>query len=75
MRALASVEGHVYWIDDVDHSQALSSGPERLTGYRQVTDAHLIALAERHDGCVATFDKAMALLADDAQRVLVLDPD
>ena len=75
MRALASVEGHVFWIDDVDPSQALSSGPERLTGYRQVTDAHLIALAERHDGCVATFDKAMALLADDAQRVLVLNPD
>lgn len=75
MRAIAGVEGHEFWIDDVDPSQALSGGPERLTGYRQVTDAHLIALAERHGGCVATFDKAMASLARDARRVHILKPD
>ncbi len=73
MRALAAVDGHEFWIDDVDPSQALSGGPERLTGYRQVTDAHLIALAERHGGCVATFDRAMASLADNESRVLVLN--
>ena len=73
MRAIAAVEGHEFWIDDVDPSQALSDGPERLTGYRQVTDAHLIALAERHGGCVATFDKAMASLASGESRVLVLN--
>lgn len=73
MRAIAEVEGHEFWIDDVEPSQALSGGPERLTGYRQVTDAHLIGLAERHGGCVATFDKAMASLAGDESRVLVLN--
>ncbi|WP_419946315.1 hypothetical protein [Candidatus Poriferisodalis sp.] len=35
--------------------------------------AHLIALAERHGGCVATFDSAMASLADNESRVLVLN--
>ena len=72
MGALAAVGGHEFWIDDVEPSRAFPSGFERLTGHRQVTDAHLIALAERHGGCVATFDRAMASLAGDERQVLVL---
>ena len=73
MGALAAVQGHEFWIDDVEPSQTLAADPPRLTGYRQVTDAHLIAVAARHGGFVATFDNAMAALAGDEQRVLVLN--
>jgi predicted nucleic acid-binding protein len=45
---------------------------ERLTGYRQVTDAHLLALAVRHAGRLVTFDSAVAELADRSDRVVVL---
>ena len=45
---------------------------ERLTGYRQVTDPHLLALAVRHKGALVTFDAAIAELADRSDRVIVL---
>jgi predicted nucleic acid-binding protein len=30
---------------------------QRLLGHRQVTDAYLLALAVRQNGCLATFDQ------------------
>ena len=33
------------------------------TGYRQVTDAHLLALAIRHGGALVTFDRGLNELA------------
>ena len=32
---------------------------ERLLGHRQVTDAHLLSLAIRHRGRLATFDRGI----------------
>jgi len=30
---------------------------ENIHTHRQITDAHLLALALRHEGCLATFDR------------------
>ena len=34
-----------------------------LQGYRQLTDAYLLALASRHKGTLATFDRGLRTLA------------
>ena len=75
LRALTGVEGHEFWIDDVEPTRSGWAQQDRLTGYQQVTDAHLLALAERHGGCVATFDRQLATLAPDTSRVHLLEPD
>ena len=43
---------------------------DRLVGYRQVTDAFLIAMARRHDARLVTFDKALSHLAADVVELL-----
>jgi toxin-antitoxin system PIN domain toxin len=60
LRALRQHEGHRFLHDDVSLSD-----PEipPLFGHRQVTDAHLLALARRHETRLLTFDAAAARLA------------
>ena len=41
---------------------------QRVVGYRQVTDAHLLALAIRRRGGLATFDRALAELVGPEER-------
>ncbi len=68
------VDGHVFFPDDVE----LVTGSERvlaqrLAGYRQVTGAHLLALARRHGARLATLDHAVRTLAgEDAGDVVVV---
>lgn len=72
LRALTDLDGHVLWIDDLDLARAPGMAFDSLRGYRQVTDAHLLALAMRHDGRLVTFDRAVADLADAPDRVTLL---
>lgn len=72
LRALTELDGHELWTDDLDLARAPGMTFDNLSGYRQVTDAHLLALAVRHDGRLVTFDKAIAELADTPDRVTVL---
>ncbi|MEA2181688.1 MAG: uncharacterized protein QOF69_873 [Solirubrobacteraceae bacterium] len=60
LRALRQHEGHRFLSDDVSLAD-----PEipRLVGHRQVTDAHLLALARRNDTRLLTFDTAAVTLA------------
>jgi uncharacterized protein len=60
LRALRQHEGHRFMSDDVSLAD-----PEipRLLGHRQVTDAHLLALARRNDTRLLTFDTAVVALA------------
>ncbi len=44
---------------------------ERMATYRQVTDAHLLALARRHGGRLATFDRGVSGLAEGRDLELV----
>ncbi len=57
------LSGHVFWTDDVSPANAEATPFARVSGYRQVTDAHLLALAIRHGGALATFDRGLLELA------------
>jgi toxin-antitoxin system PIN domain toxin len=60
LRTLREHEGHRFLSDDVSIGD---TEIPPLTGYRQVTDAHLLAIARRHDTRLLTFDAAAAMLA------------
>jgi hypothetical protein len=60
LQRLIMIEGHRFWEDDVSIARADSSEVERIRGYRQVMDAHLLRLAARHGGRLATFDRRVA---------------
>jgi toxin-antitoxin system PIN domain toxin len=60
LTALRALAGHRFLTDDV----SLADGDvPRLTGHRQVTDAHLLTLARRHETRLLTFDGAIVTLA------------
>jgi uncharacterized protein len=61
LSALRSVSGHRFLADDV--SLADSDVP-RISGYRQVTDAHLLTLARRRGARLLTFDPGIRSLAE-----------
>ena len=60
---LAEVGAHEFWTDDVSVSASDLVPRERLVGYRQVTDAHLLGIARSHEGALATLDRGIATLA------------
>jgi len=61
LKALRSQSAHRFLPDDV--SIADPDFPE-LSGYRQVTDAHLLTLARRNGEVLVTFDAALHGLTD-----------
>jgi hypothetical protein len=60
LKALRAAEGHRFLADDV--SMAEDDVPT-LHGHRQVTDAHLLALARRRGVRLVTFDAGIPSLA------------
>ena len=62
LERIRTVSGHVFWTDDISPVDPLWTPFARIAGYRQVTDAHLLALAVRHGGQLATFDRRLAEL-------------
>ena len=56
---------HEYWTDDLPVPAAVKGLETRLQGYRQLTDAYLLALAYRRKGVLATFDRGLRTLAQD----------
>ncbi|MGH2832262.1 MAG: TA system VapC family ribonuclease toxin [Solirubrobacteraceae bacterium] len=68
LSALRARPGHQFLTDDVSMSD---SDVPAMTGYRQVTDAHLLTLARRRGLCLITFD-ARILAMSDGQDVEVL---
>lgn len=63
LERIRGVNGHVFWADDISPVDPLWTPFARVVGYRQITDAHLLALAIRHGGQLATFDRRLAELA------------
>lgn len=51
--------GHTFLVDDVDLSSSHLIARERVVGYRQVPDSHLLAIALRHGCRLATFDRGV----------------
>lgn len=54
---------HEFWIDDVQVPAAVKAMNARAQGYKQLTDAYLLALAHRRKGVLATFDRGLRSLA------------
>lgn len=77
LQRLIELPGHVFWQDDV--SMASSEGVDRgrLVGYRQVSDARLVALAIRRQGRLVTFDRGLMQVVprdvDPDELLIILD--
>jgi uncharacterized protein len=56
---------HEFWTDSVQVPAAVKGMQARLQGYKQLTDAYLLALAHRRKGVLATFDRGLRTLAGD----------
>ena len=72
LTALVAVGEHTFWPDDVDWTRPDGPATTRLGGYRQVTDAHLVALAAGAGGQLVTFDRGAKALRPDAVTLLTL---
>jgi toxin-antitoxin system PIN domain toxin len=58
--------GHEFWADSLQVPTAVKGMEAGLQGYKQLTDAYLLALAHRRKGVLATFDRGLRTLAGDA---------
>ena len=56
---------HEFWTDSLQVPPAVKGIEARLQGYKQLTDAYLLALAHRRKGVLATFDRGLRTLAGD----------
>ena len=61
LAALRAAGRHRFLTDDVSLTDP---DVPRIVGHRQVTDAHLLALARRHGVRLVTFDSALLALAE-----------
>lgn len=59
---------HEFWTETVQVPAALENVAAELRGYRQLTDAYLLALAARRKGVLATFDRGLRVLAGGAME-------
>lgn len=62
LRQLTLLAGHEFWIDDLRLVTGDGTDMRLVISHRDVTDAHLLALAERHGGRLVTFDSRMSRL-------------
>ena len=63
LRKLRRVDLHRFWALDRSMVELPDEILDRIQGYRQITDAVLLATAMRHGGELATFDTGLAELA------------
>ena len=56
---ITALPGHRFYADDIDLSTSGLVFRERIVGFRQVTDAHLLAVAIRNGSRLATFDHGL----------------
>jgi uncharacterized protein len=62
---------HEFWTESLQVPSAVKGTESRLQGYRQLTDAYLLALAHRRKGALATFDRGLRTLAGDDFKAAV----
>jgi uncharacterized protein len=75
LRRIVALPHHVFWHDDVSMASSEFIDEVPLAGYRQVTDAHLLTLAQHRGGRLATLDGKMRSLVPrgrDAAEILCL---
>ena len=57
--------GHEFWTEGLQVPAAIKAMEAGLQGYRQLTDAYLLDLANRRKGVLAIFDRGLRTLAGD----------
>ena len=59
LKGLRAHPGHTFWVDDLSLVAEPRVDVFRLLMHQQVTDTHLLALAVRHGGRLASFDRRL----------------
>ncbi len=72
LRRYRTLEGHEFWVDDTSLVGAKGIDTHQIATCRQVTDAHLLALAIRYEGRLVTLDRRISRLGAGSERVLVV---
>lgn len=67
LKELEALAGHEFWTDEVSVSGSALFDWERIVAYRQITDAHLLAVARVHGGRLATLDAGLASLLAESE--------
>jgi predicted nucleic acid-binding protein len=62
LRRIVELPKHIFWEDDFSIAASDLLAEEKLVGHRQITDAHLLAVALSHGGRLATLDRGLAHL-------------
>jgi uncharacterized protein len=62
LQRITALPGHHFWADDIRFAESSWVALSHVVGFQQVTDAHLVGLALRHGGHVATFDRGVRSL-------------
>lgn len=65
LEAMRALRHHVFWTDSTSPTDARLVDRHKILGYRQVTDAHLLAVALAHGGRLATLDRGVESLVPD----------
>ncbi len=68
LRSLLALDRHVPWQEETSVLEDRWVSLDRIVTHRQVTDAHLLALALHHKGRVATFDRGTLSLVPDGME-------
>jgi hypothetical protein len=56
LQRITALPGHQFWADDLRFADSPLVARSRVVGHQQVTDAHLVGLAQQRGGRLATFD-------------------
>ena len=62
LQRITALPDHRFWADDIRFAESPHVGRSRVIGNQQVTDAHLVGLAIRNGGRLATFDAGVCAL-------------
>ena len=63
LRTMRSLDGHVFWRDDISLLDEGTVDATRLLNSAQTTDSYLLALAYTHGGQLATLDRRFVVAA------------
>lgn len=66
LRRIVALPGHIFWPDDISIALSLFIDETKLHGHRQVSDIHLLAVALRNEGRLATLDRGIMHLVPTA---------
>jgi uncharacterized protein len=61
LRTLCASPNHHSWNDDISLLDETIFRPQAVVSHAQIIDIHLLALAARRGGCLATFDRSIPL--------------